>query len=61
MNTTETNLTALDKNLEKAATNWTNYDQQIVGKIDIEKTTKAIKSESLSDCTYLIYADIYCF
>lgn len=34
------------KHLEEAATNWTNYDQQIVGKIDIEKTKKAFKSES---------------
>lgn len=60
LNTTKTNLTVLDKNLEKAATNWTNYKEKSVGKIDIEKTKKAFNGKLLLDCTNLIHVDIYC-
>lgn len=47
-NTSKTNLIAIDENLNKAATNWTNFDGE---KVDIERTKKAIKSNSLSDVT----------
>lgn len=61
LNTTKTNLTVLDKNLEKAATNWANYKEKSVGKIDVERTKKAFNSELLLDCTNLNNVDIYCF
>lgn len=47
-NTSNTNLIAIDENVNKAATNWTNFDGE---KVDIERTKNSIKSNSLSDVT----------
>lgn len=56
-NTSETNLIAIDENLNKAATNWINFDGE---KVDIERTKKAIKSNSLSDCYFILpYIQIF--
>lgn len=53
VNTSVTYIALLDKNLKNAAINWTNYEQNFGGKVDIDRTEKAIKSESLSDVTRL--------
>lgn len=53
LNTSVTYIAVLDKNLKNAAINWTNYKQNFSGKVDIERTTRAIKSESSSNVTNL--------
>lgn len=59
-NLTTTNLSALDEQLQNAATNWTTFDGK---RVDINRTKSAIKSESLFGCTlyqfvYVIHTNI---